>query len=178
MVGMWLAAHAGERIDRLALLCTAAHLPPTDSWYDRAAAVRAGGVAAVADAVLARWFTTMPDDVDAYRNMRLGTPAEGYAACCEAIGTMDLRPVLGRITARTLVIAGAEDPATPPELGEQIAAGVAGARLVVVPGAAHLANVERADVVTPLLGEFFDVGRDPSGTAVADLASPWPEEAR
>jgi hypothetical protein len=47
-----------------------------------------------------------------------------------------------------------------------------------VPGAAHLANVERADVVTPLLGEFFDVGRDPSGAAVADLASPWPEETR
>ncbi|MFD0576324.1 alpha/beta fold hydrolase [Dactylosporangium darangshiense] len=57
MVGMWLAAHAPERIERLVLICTAAHLPPAEGWLDRARQVRAGGMAPVADAVLGRWFT-------------------------------------------------------------------------------------------------------------------------
>jgi 3-oxoadipate enol-lactonase len=155
MVGMWLAAHAPERIDRLAVLCTGAHLPPAQGWLDRAAAVRAGGMAAVADAVVARWFTAGFVDVQTYRHMLLTTPVDGYAACCEAIAALDLRPVLGAIRAPTLVIAGALDPATPPELGRQIASAVPGARFVEVAGAAHLANVERADVVTELLAKHL-----------------------
>lgn len=151
MVGMWLAAHAPERVETLALLCTGAHLPPAQGWLDRAAAVRAGGMGAVAEAVLARWFTPAFADVEPYRQMLLSTPADGYAACCEAIAGLDLRPDLGAIHAPTLVIAGAQDPATPPELGRQIASVVAGARFVEVAGAAHLANVECADVVTGLL---------------------------
>jgi 3-oxoadipate enol-lactonase len=157
MVGMWLAAHAPDRVDRLALLCTAAHLPPAQGWLDRAAAVRAGGMAAVADAVVARWFTAEFSDVEPYRRMLLSTPVAGYAGCCEAIATMDLRPVLGGIRAPSLVIAGALDPATPPELGRHIASTVPGARFVEVAGAAHLANVEQADVVTELLASHLGV---------------------
>lgn len=151
MVGMWLAAHAPERIESLALLCTGAQLPPAQGWLDRAAAVRTGGMAAVADAVLARWFTADFAGAEPYRQMLLSTPAEGYAGCCEAIAALDLRPVLGQIRARTLVIAGEQDPATPPELGRAIATAVPGARFVAVAGAAHLANVERPDVVSELL---------------------------
>lgn len=157
MVGMWLAAHAPDRIDRLALLCTAAHLPPAQGWLDRAAAVRAGGLAAVADAVLARWFTPEFADTKPYRKMLLATPVEGYAACCEAIAALDLRPVLPTIEAPTLVISGAEDPATPPELGQQIAAALPRATFVTVPKAAHLANVEQAETVTGLLASHLGV---------------------
>ena len=154
MVGMWLGAHAPERIDRLALLCTGAYLPPAQAWRDRAAAVRSSGMAAVADAVLARWFTPGFGDIDAYRRMLLASPVEGYAACCEAIAGLDLRPVLGAIRAPTLVIAGASDPATPPALAHEIAAAVPGARLATV-AAAHLANVECADAVTELLARHL-----------------------
>jgi 3-oxoadipate enol-lactonase len=157
MVGMWLAAHAPERIDRLALLCTAAHLPPAQGWLDRAAAVRAGGMAAIADTVLTRWFTPEFSDIQPYRQMLLATPVEGYAACCEAIAELDLRPVLPTIDAPTLVIAGAQDPATPPELGQQIASAIPGATLVTVPKAAHLANVEQAETVTGLLAAHLGV---------------------
>jgi 3-oxoadipate enol-lactonase len=157
MVGMWLAAHAPQRIDRLALLCTGAHLPPARGWLDRAAAVRSGGMAAVADAVLARWFTPAFAVREEYRAMLLATPVDGYAACCEAIAALDLRPVLATIAAPTLVIAGAEDPATPPDLGRQIASAVPGATFELVAGTAHLANVERADVVTELLATHFGV---------------------
>jgi 3-oxoadipate enol-lactonase len=151
MVGMWLGAYAPQRIDRLALLCTGACLPPAQGWFDRAATVRAAGMAAVADAIVTRWFTPAFAEREPYRQMLLDADPEGYAACCGAIGALDLRPVLGRITAPTLVIAGALDPATPPSLGEQIAAAVPGARFEVVEGAAHLANVERADEVNRLL---------------------------
>ncbi|MER7083967.1 alpha/beta fold hydrolase, partial [Saccharopolyspora kobensis] len=74
---------------------------------------------------------------------------------CEAIADMDLLDGLGRISAPTLVIAGAEDPATPPAHAEQIAAAVAGARLEVLSPAAHLANAEQPESVNRLLLEHF-----------------------
>lgn len=165
MVGQWLAINAPERIDRLILLCTSAHLPPESSWRERAAAVReAGSPEVVADAVLERWFTpayaeSHPDLVARYRAMLCATDAEGYAGCCEAIARMDLRDGLPQITAPTLVVAGAQDPSIPPLHGEAIAAAVPGARLEVLDPAAHLASVERADAVTPLIAEHLAPGR-------------------
>ncbi len=165
MIGMWLAAQAPGRVQRLALCCTAAYLPPAQAWLDRAAAVRAGGTAAVADAVVARWFTPQlaaahPEVVERLRStLRDRVDAEGYAGCCEAIAAMDLRPELGRITAATLVIAGAEDPATPAGLAREIAtlieSGGGTASVVVVDGGSHLATLERADLCTPLLVEHL-----------------------
>ena len=83
--------------------------------------------------------------------MLAATPAEGYAACCGAIERMDLLPDLGAIRAPTLVIAAADDPATPPEHGEAIAERVPGARLVIVDGARHLATVEQPRAMTDLI---------------------------
>lgn len=161
MVGMWLAAQQPDRVRRLALLCTAAHLPPANGWLERAARVRAAGTASIADAVVARWFTpAMPEDdprVARCREMLLNTPAEGYAGCCEAIAAMDLRPVLDRITAPTLVVAGALDPAIPPSFAEQIAETVAGARLAILPHAAHLSNVECPEAVSGLLAGHLEI---------------------
>jgi 3-oxoadipate enol-lactonase len=157
MVGQWLAINAPERIENLVLVCTSAHLPPADAWLLRAATVReAGTVAPVVETVLARWFTEPyarrhADVVARHRTMLIGTPAEAYASCCEAIAALDLRAALPRIAASTLVIAGAQDPATPPAHGRAIAAAVPGARLEVLDGAAHLASVERATEVTGLI---------------------------
>lgn len=165
MVGMWLAAHAPDRVDRLVLLCTSARLGPPQTWAERAAAVRAGGMAAIADPALARWFPPgfaerQPSTVARWREVLLATPAEGYAACCEAIAAMDLRPVLPRIQAPTLVIAAREDPATPPEHAERIAAAIPGARLELLADAAHLANLAQPERVTRLVGAFLDDRRE------------------
>jgi 3-oxoadipate enol-lactonase len=151
MAGMWLAAHVPDRIDRLALCCTSAWLPPADGWTSRAAQVRAHGTASVREQVTARWFTrgfraANPAVAEWAGDMLAATPDEGYAGCCEAIAAMDLRPVLAQIGAPTLVIAGSQDPATPPAHGEAIAAAVAGSRFTLVP-AAHLANIEAPDAV-------------------------------
>jgi 3-oxoadipate enol-lactonase len=78
-------------------------------------------------------------------------PAEGYAGCCEAIATMDMRSDLQRIAAPTLVIAGAQDPSIPPEHGKAIAEAVSGARLELLYPGAHLASVERATEVSGLI---------------------------
>ena len=88
----------------------------------------------------------------------VATPDAGYVGCVEAIAAMDLREDLPSVTAPTLVIAGAEDPATPPDHARAIAARIPNARLEVLGGAAHLANVEAAPRVTELLLEHFGAG--------------------
>jgi 3-oxoadipate enol-lactonase len=160
MVGMWLAANAPERITGLGLSCTSAFLPPRDDWTARAEKVRSEGTASIAHQVVSRWFTpafqaTQPLVPAAFVEGLEGTQDEGYAGCCEAIAAMDLRPSLGLITAPTLVIAGAQDPATPPWHGAQIASLIAGSRLRVIRGGAHLSNVSAAAEVTALLLPFL-----------------------
>ena len=160
MTAMRLAVRNPERVDRMVLLCTGAQLPPSSGWTDRAATVRADGTGAVAAAVVQRWFTpeylaAHPDERIAHEAMVAGTPAEGYAGCCEAIAKLDLREELSTISAQTLAIAGADDPATPPARLEEITARVPGARLLVVPQSAHLANAEQPDIITPALIEHL-----------------------
>jgi 3-oxoadipate enol-lactonase len=171
MVAMWVAAHAPDRVDRLVLMSTSAKLGPPQAWAERAAAVRAGGTGAVAANVVGRWFTpeyasAHPEVVGRFRDMIAASPPDGYAACCGAIERMDLEPELARIRAATLVIAGSDDPATPPVHAERIAAGIGGATLEMLPGTAHLANVSAADTVNALLAAFLS---PLAGTAGASL---------
>jgi 3-oxoadipate enol-lactonase len=162
MVAMWLASRAPDRVERLVLCCTAALLGPREFWDERAELVRREGMAAVADTVVGRWFTprfheTRPSEVDRFRAMLLGTDPESYARCCEAIRDLDLRGDLGAIVAPTVVIAGAEDRSTPVEHAETIVRGIGGSRLLVIPDAAHLANVEQADAVNDAVLEHLAV---------------------
>ncbi len=165
MVGMWLASEVPERFERLVLLCTAARLDP-EAWRERAEKVRAGGVGAVADAVVERWFTpefraSRPETHHWAMRMLRATDPEGYAGCCEAIRDMDLRGRLDRIEVPTLVVAGADDPATPPGHGELIRDSVPDARFELVPHAAHLANVEQPEAVTrAILGHLEPLVRE------------------
>lgn len=150
IVGMRLASEAPHRIDRLVLCCTAPVLPPREQWLERAATVRERGVAAIADAVLARWFTAAASEplTRSFRAMLVATPDEGYAACCEALADADLRGRLGAIEAATLVVSGAEDPVAPPASGEAIAAAIPRARHETIAGAAHIANAEQPALFT------------------------------
>jgi 3-oxoadipate enol-lactonase len=151
MTGMWLGAHAPDRVASLVLCCTSAKLGPPRMWADRARTVRAEGTAAVAEAGVSRWLTPgyaerNPAEAEFLRAMIAAVPAEGYAACCGAIERMNLLDALPKITAPTLVIAGADDPATPPEEhARPIADGIPGARLEVVANAAHLGNHEQPE---------------------------------
>jgi 3-oxoadipate enol-lactonase len=162
MTGMWLGANAPERIDRMVLLCTTPYFGTPETWIDRAATVRAEGTEAVADAGVERWFTdgfreSQPAVVARMRAMIASQPDEGYAECCGALERLDLRDQLGRIQAPTLVIAGAQDPSTPPDPhAKLIAERIPGARLEVLDPGAHLLNVERAPDVTDLILDHLE----------------------
>jgi len=156
MTGMWLAINAPQRIDRLALCCTSAHLPPRQGWLDRAATVRAEGMGAVAEASLERWFTSAlrgrrPEVVERMEKELLEIDPEGYAGCCEAIAEIDLRPQLATISAPTLVITGEDDLSTPPDHGRLISEQVEDGECLMLSPARHLANVERPDDVNRAL---------------------------
>jgi 3-oxoadipate enol-lactonase len=161
MIGMWLAADAPERIDRLILICTSAQLGPPSMWQERAAKVlEAGSTEPVADPVVDRWLTPAfaaehPDARAKLRAMLTSADPAGYAACCGAIERMDLRADLGRITAPTLVISGADDLATPVEHQRLIAEAIPGARHEILSPAAHVAAVEQADAVNRLIEEHL-----------------------
>lgn len=153
MVGQWIASHHPERIERLALCNTAAHMPPPDMWNARIdTALNGGGMAALAPVVLERWFTegfrTDPDKaatLDKLRLMLLSTAPVGYAGCCAAIRDMDQRGDLGRIEAPTLVVTGRQDKSTPPEAAEHLASRIGRSRLALFDACGHISNVEQAD---------------------------------
>lgn len=157
MVAMWLAAHHPRRIDRLVLICTSALPGSPEAWEQRASLVEARGTAAVAEVVVGRWFTPAfaarePHVVAQMRAMVAGTPDAGYAACCRVLAALDLRNACERIVAPTLVLAGAEDPAMPPDAhGQVVAQLIPNARYVELSPAAHLANVEQAERVADLV---------------------------
>jgi pimeloyl-ACP methyl ester carboxylesterase len=157
---MALALEAPERVDRLVLACTSAHVGPPDGWEERARIVRAQGMEAIADTVVGRWFTPglvrdEPETIARFRTQLVTTPPEGYARCCEALAAWDARERISAISAPALVIAGSDDPAIPVEHSELLAARIPGARLRVLERAAHLANVERPGAFTSAVLEHL-----------------------
>ncbi|MEU1365341.1 4-carboxymuconolactone decarboxylase [Streptomyces sp. NPDC005803] len=173
-VGTWLAVHHPDRITSLALVCSSARFGEPRAWHERAALVRAEGTGPVARTAAARWFTADFADSPAARAVLADlhdVDPHAYASLCEALAAYDLRGELGGITAPTLVVAGREDPATPVAHARELADAIPGATLVELPGASHLANVERpAPVRAALLNHFAalpdDASRHTAGLAV------------
>ncbi|KOT97839.1 MULTISPECIES: bifunctional 3-oxoadipate enol-lactonase/4-carboxymuconolactone decarboxylase PcaDC [Streptomyces] len=154
-VGLHLAVHHPERVSSLAVVCSSAHFDGAKAWRERAAQVREEGLARLARSADARWFTpgfTVPRLV---RDHREADPA-AYAACCDALAAFDLRDRVGEISVPTLLIAGREDPATPPAHLRELADAVPGATLTEIPGASHLAPAERPQAVLTALRAHFD----------------------
>jgi 3-oxoadipate enol-lactonase len=158
MVGQWLASHAPDRLASLALCNTSAYMGPPESWDARIAAVRAGGMAAVENAVIQRWFTadflaSASFAIAHARSMLLATTPVGYAGCCAAIRDMDMRNDVG--TGRpTLIIAGLHDQATPPSHSQALLSRFPAGRLAILP-AAHLSNLEQPRLFTDALLGFL-----------------------
>lgn len=160
MIGQALAAAHPDRIDALVLCATASRIGTPEVWNPRIAAVRAGGVAAVRDGVLERWFTPAthasdPDLVRGFGIMLERTPAEGYAAACEAIRDADLAADDARIACPVLAIAGADDPVTPPADAFALRDAIRGARADVIPGVSHIFPAERPDAFLRLAVPFL-----------------------
>ncbi|MFB6959665.1 3-oxoadipate enol-lactonase [Streptomyces sp. NPDC056309] len=154
-VGLHLAVHHPERLDSLAVICSSAHFNGAKAWQERAERVRRDGLDWLVESADARWFAgdfTVPELV---RDHREADP-EAYAACCDALAAFDLTDLLPRIVARTLLVAGREDPATPPAHLRQIADAVPGSALVEIPGASHLAPTQCPEAVLAALRTHLD----------------------
>ena len=134
MIGQWLLVNARERIGRAVLANTSARMPPPEMWNTRIRTVLSQGMHAITPTVIDRWFTPefqerAPGEIARIAEMLHSTPAHGYAACCGAIRDMDLREAIRSVSNPVLVIAGARDPATSPEMGAEIAASIRDARM-------------------------------------------------
>ena len=159
MVGMWILTHARQRIDRAVLANTAAHMGPPELWNGRIRTASKGGMEALVDATIQRWFTrrfidTAHDEIVRMRAMILATPVAGYKACCSAIRDMDQREAIRSVTNPTLVIVGEHDPATTPEAGRLIHEAIRGSKLVTL-DAAHIGNMEQPQAFTEAVLEFL-----------------------
>ena len=147
-----------ERVAALVLCDTAAKVGTDVSWDQRIAEVERGGIEAIADSVLERWFTA---DFRARRSAELGgvramltrTPKQGYLAACGALKRADLRPYAARIEAPTLCLVGDEDGSTPVSLVKETAALIPASRFEIIEGAAHLPNIEKPKIVAGLIAE-------------------------
>lgn len=140
-VGMQLAVDHPERVESLAVICSSAHFNGAKPWEERAERVRREGVGWLVESAGSRWFAgdfTVP----ALLRDQAEADPEAYAACCDALAAFDLRGRLGEIGARTLLIAGRQDPATPPAHLREIADAVPSAALTELPGASHLAPAQ------------------------------------
>lgn len=159
MIGLWLGINAPAHLDRLVLCNTAARIGPPENWNTRIARVREGGMGAIADVVLARWFSasflaSSPALTGEARQMLLDTSPEGYVASCAAVRDMDQRDDVGRISAATLVIAGTHDGVTTPADCRYLADRIDVARYVEL-DAAHISNLERPAQFTQALIDFL-----------------------
>jgi 3-oxoadipate enol-lactonase len=159
MVGQWLGANAPERLGKIILANTACHYPDPTNWLNRIKAVNEGGLAAIADTVIAAWLTAdfrerEPQIAARLKAMLLATPVQGYIACCEALSTLDQRALLPKIKSPTLVIAGRHDLSTPISSGELIRSQIPGASLTIL-DAAHISNVEQPHAFTDAVVGFL-----------------------
>lgn len=162
MIGQAFALMRPRRLAKLVLANTTSSYGADGPkmWEARAKAVEEGGMAAITELAMARYFSEAfrerhGEAVERIRARFLATDPRGYIGCCDAIRSLDFTAKLRAVRAPTLVIAGEKDAGTPPSMSEAIAAAIPGARLAVIPGAAHLSAVEKPREFNALVREFL-----------------------
>jgi 3-oxoadipate enol-lactonase/4-carboxymuconolactone decarboxylase len=169
MIAQAFAAAYPGRAASLMLVDTAMAIPSAESWTARAATVRAEGIGAIEDAVIARWVTpgfAGAPETAGLRAMLTRTPVEGYAAAAEAIAAADLTSGTSALSVPALVVVGDQDASTPVASAEALQGAIAGASLIVIEGAAHIPTVEKPEEVSaallgflyPAVTDFYEAG--------------------
>jgi 3-oxoadipate enol-lactonase len=153
-VAQAFAARHAHRVDGAVLIDTTAWYGPDapESWAERAATARQRGFAALALFQAERWFApgfnaAHPEVLQRWLDVFAANDVECYAATCAMLGAADLRPLLPAVRARTAVLVGEQDAATPPAMARAIADGIAGATLTVIPDAKHLSPIEKPEAI-------------------------------
>lgn len=158
MIAQSLAHDRPDLVRAAVLSNTAPKMGAAELWAARIQAVRAGGLAALAEGIMERWFSPAfraQPQVAPWRNMVIATRPEGYITACEALAAADLTAATASLRLPALVIAGADDAASPPDLVRQTAELIPGARFAVIPGAGHLPCVEAPEAYAALILPFL-----------------------
>lgn len=158
LIAQTLAARHPALVKAVVISNSAAKLGTAETWQARIDAVRAHGLASIADAVMERWFApafrTSPA-VTPWRNMMIRTPADGYIAACGALAAADQTEATRALRLPALVIAGAEDGSTPPALVRTTAELIPGSGFHIIPGTGHLPCVEDPAAYAAILSPFL-----------------------
>ena len=162
MIAQCLALNYSYRLKSLALCDTAAIMPDETQpiWQQRVDAAEQSGMAGQVDETLERWFRPEylrlnPPEVEMIRQQILATPLTGYVGCCEAIRRLKYLDRLSEIKLPTLIMVGEEDPGTPVAASEAMHELISGSKLVVLPSARHLSNIEQAEAFNKALIRFL-----------------------
>lgn len=162
MIGQALALAAPQRLEKLVLADTTSRYPPEAqaTWPERIRQIEASGLEPLVGPTLERWFTAPyraahPDLMARIGKLIRATSVAGYVGCCHAIAALNFTDRLQTLNLPTLVLVGDQDVGTPPAMARELAAAIPGARLEVIAGAAHLSNIEQAEIFNRLLLQFF-----------------------
>jgi 3-oxoadipate enol-lactonase len=160
LIAQGLAAQHPELVRAMVISNTAARIGTTEMWQQRIDSLHAGGIEALADNIMQRWFANdfrqhSARELLAWRNMLTRTPLQGYIGCCAAIAACDFEQSNAELTLPTLVIAGEEDGSTPPELVRATAAMIKDSRFELIANAAHLPCVEQPEKYARLIADFI-----------------------
>ena len=160
IIAQSLALNHARRVRALVLCDTGARIGSVESWQQRVDTVRSAGLQALESPTMERWFSASfrahrPADVRGYANMLLQTSVDGYLGTCYALRDTDFRQVAVRIKRPTLVLCGAEDIATPPGLGRELAGLISGAQFTLIENAAHLPCIEQPNVMADRMLDFL-----------------------
>ncbi len=161
MIAQGLAARQPKRVRGLVLCDTAHRIGTEEMWDQRIRSVQEGGIEALADAILERWFTRAfrrdrADELAIWRHMLVRTPIDGYTGTCAAIRDTDLGPEIAKISVPTLAVCGVEDGATPPDVVREMAALIPKARFNLIEGAAHLPSIEAPEALAKMIADFVE----------------------
>lgn len=160
LIAQAVALNHSERVRALVLCDTGARIGTADAWQQRIDKVCDSGVESLVQMTMERWFSASfrerrSNDVRGYSNMLRQTSADGYVGTCAALRDTDYRQALLQIEKPTLVLCGAEDIATPPELGRELAGLIPGAQFSLIDNAAHLPCIEQPEAVAGRMMQFF-----------------------
>ena len=160
MIALDFAASWPERVHSMVLCDTAPIIGTADLWNDRIKKLRENGMHSMAEAILARWFAPKfkeksPAAYQGYYNMLTRMPLEGYTGTCEALRDADLTEASRTIETHTLILCGAEDISTPPDLVRELAELMPDAEFHLIPGAGHSTCIEQPALVAEQIERFL-----------------------
>ena len=160
LIAIEFLKNGSTNVKGLVLSDTAAKIGSSDMWSERISRVKAGGIAAISDDILARWFSNhflknKIEELQLWRSMLTRTSTLGYLGCCKAIADCDLRNEAKSISIPTLLIVGDEDGSTPVNLVKDTANMIKKSKFKIIKGAGHLPCVEKPEIFTNELVKFL-----------------------